>query len=675
MTTQVGQCVEAIFSAALERESDAERAAFVDKACGGDGVLWDRVDSLLRAHTGAGSFLDKPALDGVTVELPAPTEGPGTMIGQYKLLQLIGEGGFGAVYLAAQARPVRRQVALKIIKLGMDTRQVIARFEVERQALAMLDHPNIARVLDAGATLTGRPYFVMELVRGVPITEYCDPNNLSTKERLELFILVCNAVQHAHQKGIIHRDIKPSNVMIMLHDGRPVPKVIDFGVAKATNRELTDTTLLTDYGQFLGTPEYMSAEQAEMNSLDVDTRTDIYSLGVLLYELLTGRTPFDLRTLCAAGECDIQRVIREQEPRRPSNRVSTLGAEATVIAGHRHAEARELNRQLRGDLDWIAMRTLEKDRTRRYETANALGLDIRRHLDHEPVQATPPSTFYRVGKFIRRNHVAVTAAGVVAAALVIGLTVATIGFVQAGRQRDLLRQEVAKTQAVGTFLQEMLASADAAEAEGHGLNVFAMLRTAGQKLDDGALAGQPETEVVFRATIGSTYQSLGLHATAEPHLRKALEISRRVEGAQHARTLALIGKLAEVYRAQGRVDEARAAMAELIRAEREAVRLSHDDPAVLNECARLLLTCEPADLRDPEAALPLAKEANAMTDYEQRDLLDTLALAYHLTGEEAKAAQTQRQAVELLPPGDSVDRRQLEARLAQYEQAAVGPVP
>ena len=675
MTSQAGPCVEEVFSAALELESNAERATFVDQACGGDGELWDRVDSLLRAHTSAGSFLDKPALDGMTVGLPAPAEGPGTMIGPYKLVQLIGEGGFGAVYMAEQTRPVRRKVALKIIKLGMDTRQVIGRFEVERQALAMLDHPNIARVLDAGATLTGRPYFVMELVRGVPITEYCDTNNLSTKERLELFTLVCDAVQHAHQKGIIHRDIKPSNVMITLRDGSPVPKVIDFGIAKATNRELTDRTLLTDCGQFVGTPEYMSPEQAEMNGLDVDTRTDIYSLGVLLYELLTGRTPFDLRDFCAAGNCDIQRIIREQQPRRPSNRVSTLGEHGTVIARHRQADARELNRQLRGDLDWIVMRALEKDRTRRYETANALALDIQRHLDHEPVRASPPSPAYRLEKFVRRNHAAVVAGCVIALALATGFMMATIGFVQASRQRDLLEQEAAKTREVSRFLQEMLDSADAAVAEGHVLNVFAMLHTAGQKLDDGALAGEPEIEVIIRTTIGNTYLGLGLHAAAEPHLYKALEISRRVEGAQHARTLALIGKLAAVYRKEGRQDEARAAMAELIDAKREAVRLAQQDPVALNECARLLLTCEPSDLRDPEAALAMAMRANAMTDNKQRDYLDTLALAYPLTGEESKAAETQRQAIELLPPGDSVDRRQLEARLAQYEQAAGSPVP
>src|SRR5688572_24703342 len=348
-------------------------------------------------------------------------------VGPFRILQTLGEGGCGIVYMAEQQAPIRRRVALKLIKLGMDTRQVIARFEAERQALALMDHPNIAKVLDAGATSNGRPYFVMELVRGIKITEYCDKNNLSTEERLKLFIQVCSAIQHAHQKGIIHRDIKPSNIMITLHDGVPVPKVIDFGIAKATtDQKLTDLTFYTAFEQFIGTPAYMSPEQAEMSGLDIDTRSDIYSLGVLLYELLTGRTPFDQKKLAEAGLDGMRRVIREEEPIRPSTRVSSLqGEDLTMTANRRHTAALTLVSELRGDLDWIVMRCLEKDRTRRYETVNGLAMDVRRHMENEPVAAGPPSQIYRMQKLVRRNKIAVAASAAVITALVIGLSLST----------------------------------------------------------------------------------------------------------------------------------------------------------------------------------------------------------------------------------------------------------
>ncbi|MHC4573182.1 MAG: protein kinase domain-containing protein [Planctomycetota bacterium] len=428
---------EAIFESAVGIDSPAERTAFVKSACGDDAKLLARVEALLRIHYEDKSFLKSPpvAIDDTLDDLPL-TEGPGSKIGRYKLLQLIGEGGFGVVYMAEQERPIRRKVALKIIKLGMDTKQVIARFEAERQALAMMDHPNIARVFDAGATETGRPYFVMELVKGIPITEYCDKNNLDTRQRLELFINVCKAVQHAHQKGIIHRDIKPTNVMITLHDGKPVPKVIDFGIAKATQHRLTEKTLFTEYQQFIGTPEYMSPEQAEMSGLDVDTRTDIYSLGVLLYQLLTGTTPFDGDQLRSAAYDEIRRIIRETEPATPSRRLSTLGDTLTDIAQRRSTEPAALRKLVRGDLDWIVMKTLEKDRTRRYETANELVLDIERHLADEPVMAGPPGTVYRLRKFVKRHRTGVIFCLSVAATLVIGLSVATVGFVQASRERN-----------------------------------------------------------------------------------------------------------------------------------------------------------------------------------------------------------------------------------------------
>jgi serine/threonine protein kinase len=472
---------ETIFDAARNLASPAARQVFLNQACADDPVLRARIEGLLAAEAGAEKFFDDVAplivqtasdstseanligSPGATSELGA-TELPGTRIGRYKLLQRIGEGGGGVVYMAEQEEPVRRRVALKIIKLGMDTRSVIARFEAERQALAMMDHPNIARVLDAGATDTGRPYFVMELVRGVRITDYCDKNHLDTRRRLDLFLQICQAIQHAHQKGIIHRDIKPSNILVTLHDGVPVPKVIDFGIAKATETQLTDKTFFTAYEQIIGTPAYMSPEQAEMSGLDIDTRSDIYSLGVLLYELLTGRTPFDPKKLLEHGLDEMRRTLREQEPQRPSTMVTTLqGAELTATAEHRHAEPPKLVSLLKGDLDWIVMKALEKDRRRRYETANGLAMDIHRYLSNEPVMARPPSRVYRFQKLVRRNKVVFAAGAAVAAALIIGLSISTRLFFmeRAARQRAVaaeqqqvrLRQEAEQAEARETELR------------------------------------------------------------------------------------------------------------------------------------------------------------------------------------------------------------------------------
>jgi WD40 repeat protein/serine/threonine protein kinase len=427
---------ETVFAEARSKPYPAERDEFLKQVCRDDAELRARVEALLEADKAHDSLLDEPLVpQDETAELPATFEKPGDQIGDYKLLQQIGEGGFGVVFMAEQQRPVVRRVALKIIKPGMDSREVIARFEAERQALAMMDHPNIAKVLGAGATSRGRPYFVMELVRGIRITQFCDDQQLTPKERLELFIPVCHAIQHAHQKGIIHRDIKPSNVLVSLYDGRPVPKVIDFGVAKAIQQRLTEKTMFTQFGQVIGTLEYMSPEQAEMNELDIDTRADIYSLGAVLYELLTGTPPFERKRLRSGAFDQVLRIIREEEPPRPSLRLST-SENLPTISAQRKMEPARLSRLVRGELDWIVMKALDKQRSRRYETANGLAMDIGRHLYNEAILARPPSTAYRLRKAFQRNKVAFTTAAIVAMALLTGITVSTWQAIEARRARD-----------------------------------------------------------------------------------------------------------------------------------------------------------------------------------------------------------------------------------------------
>jgi WD40 repeat protein/serine/threonine protein kinase len=436
-----------VFLAVLDIADPSERSAYLDRACAGDTALRAGVEALLKAHQEPGSFMERPAAALVaTVDESPLSERPGTVIGPYKLLEQIGEGGFAIVFLAEQQVPVCRKVALKVLKPGMDSKQVIARFEAERQALALMDHPNIAHILDASTTEQGRPYFVMELVRGVPITEFCDLNHLPVRRRLELFVSVCQAVQHAHHKGVIHRDLKPSNVLVTLHDDKPVVKVIDFGIAKAAGQRLTDKTLFTNFTQMIGTPLYMSPEQAQMSALDVDTRSDIYSLGVLLYELLTGTTPFEAERLRTAGYDEIRRIIREEEPARPSARVSTLGQASATISANRGSGPRELSALFRGELDWVVMKALEKDRNRRYESAGAFAADVERYLKDEPVQACPPSAWYRFRKFARRHKAALAATAAMAAALLlaVGSLVAAVSVLAASNTE--VREKQGQTQ-------------------------------------------------------------------------------------------------------------------------------------------------------------------------------------------------------------------------------------
>jgi serine/threonine protein kinase len=522
---------------------------------------------LLEAHEEAGEFLENPAPGAEpaaaavnpqgagrsSATASASIEKPGDRIGRYKLLEQIGEGGCGVVYMAEQEEPVRRRVALKVIKLGMDTKSVIARFEAERQALALMDHPNIARVLDVGATETGRPYFVMELVKGFKITDYCDQNNLSTTDRLGLFVQVCQAIQHAHQKGVIHRDLKPSNILVTLYDGMPVPKVIDFGIAKATSEQrLTDKTVFTQFAQFIGTPAYMSPEQAEMSALGIDTRSDIYSLGVLLYELLTGRTPFDTKDLLQAGLDEIRRIIREQEPVRPSTRLSTMVAgELTAAAQHRRADPPKLIHLLRGDLDWIVMKALEKERARRYATANGLAMDVQRYLTDEPVVACPPSRAYRLQKMVRRNKLVFAAAAAVLAALIAGLGVSTYLFIQEKAAKQAAITEAVKSEQAFAFLQNMLDGVGPASARGRDTAMMREILENTERQMGEELKGQPQAEALLRSTIAGIYDQLGDYARAEEMMRKAIQLEQSSAGKDDPAMTELINGLGLILRDRG----------------------------------------------------------------------------------------------------------------------------
>jgi serine/threonine protein kinase/tetratricopeptide (TPR) repeat protein len=583
--------VEAVFGEALEISSASERASFLDRACAGDLELRRQVQSLLDAHFRAGQFLESPASSPTFSVHPAPlAEGPGTIIGPYKLLEQIGEGGMGVVFMAEQTRPVRRKVALKIVKPGMDTRQVVARFEAERQALALMDHPNISRVLDAGGTESGRPYFVMDLVRGIPITDYCDRNRLGIGQRLELFVVVCQAVQHAHQKGVIHRDLKPSNVLVTIIDGAAFPKVIDFGVAKAMGHQLTERTLYTGFAQLLGTPLYMSPEQAELSGVDADTRSDIYSLGVLLYELMTGTTPFEAEAFRKAGFDEIRRMIREQDPPRPSTRLSTLGATLATVSMNRSTEPLKLTRTVRGELDWIVMKCLEKDRSRRYETANGLAVDVRRYLEDEPVAACPPSAWYRFGKLARRNRTALITAGLVALALLIGTGVSAYLAIRATRAEAAARDEADKAKAINEFLEKdlLVQASPMNNAVQEGLTLREVLDRASEQVGT-RFSTKPLVEAAIRCTIGETYAALGAQEKGRQHLARAIEIYRREKGPEAVETANAMVGLGEALWRMGKAPDAEPILREatdcLVRA------LGEEHPDALSAMLRLGHTC------------------------------------------------------------------------------------
>jgi eukaryotic-like serine/threonine-protein kinase len=610
-----------IFANALDMPNK-DRQAYLDSVCAENPQMRSQIMELLEAYDQAGSkgFLGQPT-GGLGQEHKNeidkhPEEQVGATIGPYTLVKQIGQGGFGTVWMADQNEPVKRRVALKIIKLGMDSKQVVERFQAERQTLAMMDHPNIAKVFDAGSTETGRPFFVMELVKGVPILDYCDAHQLDTISRLKLFASVCLAIQHAHQKSIIHRDIKPGNVLVTMHDGMPVPKVIDFGIAKATSQELAQKTLFTENHQMVGTPAYMSPEQAEMSEIDIDTRSDIYSLGVLLYEMLTGTTPFAHQELVERGFGEMMRIIREDTPHKPSTRLSTLGEMSSSTAQRRHTDIRKLGLVLKGDLDWIVMKCLEKDRTRRYSTANGLAEDIQRHLKDEPVTAGPPSASYRMHKFVRRNRNTVIAGLTIVSILILGVVGTSYGIFWAMHERDLAINAQAESasraeelQQVSEFQNKQLgdidpqmmglmvrksiienAPANIREQIEQDLSRVNFTNVAMSTLEDSffkrtietidtQFADQPILQASLLQSLSETLQTLGLVNAAENPQRRAVDIRRKMIGIEHVDTLDSINSLGSLLQRQDKLDEAEMYYDEVIKISRRV--LGDDHPSTL----------------------------------------------------------------------------------------------
>jgi serine/threonine protein kinase/tetratricopeptide (TPR) repeat protein len=681
--------VKEIFLEAVEEAGPEGREARLRERCGNDTALRRQVEALLRQHEEAGSFLEPPPFacaSGGPDTSSAPrgdfaglAEGVGTHVGPYELVQKLGEVGMGAVWVAEQSEPVKRRVALKVIKPGMDSERVIRRFGQERQALALMDHENIAKVLDAGATPEGRPYFVMELIEGVPITHYCDEHRLTLRERLELFVPVCQAVQHAHQKGVLHRDVKPSNVLVAERAGRPVPKVIDFGVAKALHRRLADQSMSTEAGALVGTLEYMSPEQAESSGLDVDTRADVYALGVLLYELLTGTTPFDRKRLRETAFPETLRIIREEEPPRPGARLAESEEALASLAALRRTDPGRLRKEVHGELDWIALKCLEKDRTRRYETADGLARDVERYLADEPVEACPPSRRYRLGKFLRKHRAGVVTAGAVFLALVAGIAGTTAGLMRALDAEQLARDRLGRAEiaeaAAGAARDNALGAAhEAREAEadmkafGDFLvgNVLATPRPMGVQLGQGVsvtvaealeaaegqidkvFAGRPKAEATARQAVGVTWRNLGKYAAAERHLRRALELRDRALGPDDPLTLDSRNSLAVTLDQAGSPGAAIELHQQILDASRRTLGPDHLD--TLTAMSNLGACYNNAG--ELEKALPLLEE----TFSRQQALLsvdhpDTLKTAAHLgscyldAGEWTKALPLVEQAL------------------------------
>jgi serine/threonine protein kinase/tetratricopeptide (TPR) repeat protein len=622
----------------------SERDAFLVQACGDNAELHLEVQRLLVDAARADSFFgdENGATLGAEEFKETYAEKESDQVGPYKLRQAIGEGGFGTVWMAEQSVPISRMVALKVIKAGMDTKQVLARFEAERQALAMMDHPNIAKVLDAGATSTGRPYFAMELVKGIPITDYCDQAGLGTKERLALFRDVCSAINHAHQKGIIHRDIKPSNVMVTLYADKPVVKVIDFGIAKATQCKLTEKTLFTRFEQFIGTPVYMSPEQASLSAVDIDTRSDIYALGVLLYELLVGKPPFDGKSLLSVGYEEMRRIIREVEPVKPSSRLGTLvGEERTQLAKARHVDPAKVGGLIEPDLDWIVMKAIEKDRTRRYETANAFAQDIVRFLSDQPVTATPPSAGYQFRKFARRNKTVLRVAAAIAAVLVAATLVSTWHAVKATRAEKMIAETLnqvaaerdAKEQArkdaedILKFLGDVFQSPDPTR-DGREIKVVELLDKAAKKLETD-LSTQPAQRAKLQRTLARTYYSLGLAHQAIPLIEKARDYHLDISGPEHPDTLSAMGSLAISYHAAGRREEALRLREEMLPLYRKALGREHADTL---EAMNLLALGymggghHEKGIKLLEELLPSLQKLNGPDDIRTLDMMEMLAI-------------------------------------------------
>ena len=698
-----------VFNDALEREGEKREAFLAEIGRANPSLLAD-VRSLLDVHEQArhSRFLGPETRGGAAAADIRGTDGGG-MIGPYRILGLLGEGGMGEVYLARQEHPVRREVALKVVKLGMDTRQVIARFEAERQALALMDHPSVAKVFDAGSTDAGRPYFVMEYVRGMPITAYCDRHRLTIAARLELFTAVCEAIQHAHQKGIIHRDIKPSNVLVAVHEGSALPKVIDFGIAKVTSGQVSEQTFFTEQGQLIGTPDHVSPEQADLTGLNVDTRTDIYALGVLLYELLCGVRPFEAADLRSGGFAGMQRMIREMDPPRASVRLGAVEpAESARAAEARRSTRSALLRELRGDLDWICVKAMEKDRTRRYATASEFAADIGRYVRREAVLARPPSITYQLGRFARRNRLAVGAASIVFIVVVIWLVTLSLSYahqrqlvarIEEQRDRALLAERSAEQEAhradqIASLLRRMFESIHPEVARGRDVTLLLGLLEDGASMIERELADQPDTRAEMKNLVGMTYLKLGRYVEAEGHLRGALETRRELHGGDHAgvaeslHNLALVlGKLGRYEEAEKRFENAIAmrtavfgeasleaaeslndlgvmfsTMKEPARAEpllRRALEIRHrelegDSEAVIESLATLgtalLLRGGPGDLAEAESRLTAALAGARRTLQRHPStvaIMNQLALVHMACGDYAEAESEFREALAL----------------------------